>query len=181
MRLHTQTTKFLYRLASFIVIDIKGKIRPVLLSLILREAVETWKQVLSRWHTQHFNAVYQIPSLWMAMIVCTLLSHLSLTSDSVHHLLCMFHLFYVSLKKKLIPILQAMGFGNGSQWALFRKGLSMCREAASKCQFDEFWATLLMEWIPMNRHGNKARKYLHQYVYATRRQWKTSFFRMPLR
>ena len=169
------TTKFLYRLASFTLIDSEGRNRPVLFSLALQETAETCKQVLSCWHNAF---LCQLPHVIFTDGDDSMHAAISSIpySNDIHHLLCTFHLFDLNVKKKVMPILQATSQGNGSQWELFRKGLSMCREAGSISQFESIWNNLIKEWIPTSRQGNQVRKYLHSYVYATRQQWATCFF-----
>ena len=119
-----KTTKFLYRLGSVIVIDSERKSRPVLLSLAPRETAQTYNQALACWH----NAFQRrLPNFILTdgddSMYTTIASFPY--SDNVHHPLCTFYLFDLNVKKKMMPILQAMDSGNGSQWAPFRKGLSM--------------------------------------------------------
>lgn len=94
--------------------------------------------------------------------------------DSINHLLCVFHIFDLNVKKHTQPSLQ---MNNGPHsWPQFRHALDICREAGSESNLTTLWNELLEEWFGENEGCSNAIQYLNTYVWSKRRQWATLFF-----
>ncbi len=78
----------------------------------------------------------------MEMRQCTPLLHLFHILSDVKHLICLFHLFDMNVKKRVQPVLisrfLARALGKDS-----RKGLAVCREAQSERELERLWNSLL--------------------------------------
>lgn len=168
-------TKFLYRLASFVLIDSEFHNRPVLFSLALKETADSCKRVLTCWHNAFKTRIPSVVFTDGDDSMHVALSSVPYSTD-IHHLLCLFHLFDTNFKKKLMPVLQKQGPGASSQWDLFRRGLSQVREPRDEHEFERIWNYLIEEWILNVGQGQYIRRYAEIFVYNTRRQWATCFF-----
>lgn len=69
-----------------------------------------------------------------------------LYSSSISHLLCVFHIVDLNMKKHTQSILQSKEGAN--EWPQFRKALEICREVGSvqnlKILWDDIWRNGLM-------------------------------------
>ena len=78
---------------------------------------------------------------------------------------CVFHLFDMNVKKKVLPIMTANGKGTPS-WAGFRKGVVMIREASDPKIFEKMWENLLQLWMPLSETTRTIRNYMYNYVWC---------------
>ena len=76
----------------------------------------------------------------------------------------------MNVKKKMMPVLQAMSMNTGFQREKFRRGLRMCREAGSEQLFERLWFEFLQKWIPNTKQRNKVRGYMQTYVFNVCKQ-----------
>ncbi len=122
------STRYDYNLSSFTVIDSEGCSRAVRFSLCLFETAENCKILVLSWHEAFGVHIPQViytdgdEAMYAAIVSMPY-------SDEITHLICTFHLFDMNMKKRVQPFLTS---ANGtSSWPLFRKGISICREAQS--------------------------------------------------
>ena len=83
-------------------------------------------------------------------------------------LTCVFHLFDMNVKKKVLPVLAASGKGS-SLWAGFRKDLGIIHEASDLKVLEENWEDLLEEWIPLSDRTRNVRNYMYNYVWCKKK------------
>ena len=88
---------------------------------------------------------------------------------------CVFYLFDMKVKKRLLPVLTASGEG-ASSWAGFRKGLRMIREAGDPNVIEEMWEDRLEEWIWLSDRTRSIRNYMYNYVWSKKKKCAAAYF-----
>lgn len=78
------------------------------------------------------------------------------------HFTCTFHLFDMNVKKRIQPVVTKNGAISG--WAVFRKGLELCKTFATEVQLTSLWNDLMGKWLPESGVTQKNRKYMNYYV-----------------
>eukprot|EP00171_Calliarthron_tuberculosum_P005332 IDg5332t1 len=141
-------TRYAYKLSSFSLLDSEARTRPVLFCLTLDETTSNFACVLRSWKIAFGS---DIPKVVFTDGDEAMYAALHSLSDYDHrqHLICIFHLFDLNVKKKIQPILASTS--GVSSWALFRKGLTMRREAPNVTILEKRWNDLLDEWLPATK------------------------------
>ena len=133
---------YAYKLSAITLIDSEGSTRTVLLSLHLHENADSFKRIFVSWHEAfgcriprviltegdkgNFAAIASIPY-----------------SCQVVHLLCTFHLFDQNVKRRVEHVITEKT--GASAWGLFRKYLSICRQAPTEARLYHLWEHLIQD------------------------------------
>ena len=116
-------------------VDCEGRNLSVLFSLALHETAELCKQALAWWNDAFGARPYQAIFTDVDDSMHAAIAPVPY-SENIHHLLFIFRLFNVNVKKETIPLLQAMSSASGLQWEIFRKKLTICQQASTDSQFE---------------------------------------------
>ncbi|KAI0565477.1 Ubiquitin-like protease [Gracilaria domingensis] len=142
------TTRYNYRLATMTAVDSEGVSRAVLLGLTLHENGLFCRRLLGYWHIAFEKPLPEVIFTDGDEAIALSLRSIPYDED-VRHLLCIYHLFDMQVKKRVNPILRSKGkyldlyvWDRRNHWAsvFFKDCLTL---GASSTQRSESWNSLV--------------------------------------